>query len=76
MSDLETEESTLDFIKICIEKPVFIVMIESLLIVLGIMGFNRIGVDLYPKIDPPVITVTTEYPGAGPEEVELLVAGE
>lgn len=49
-------------------------MIESLLIVLGIMGYLRIGVDLYPKIDPPVITVTTKYPGAGPEEVEVLVS--
>lgn len=64
----------MEFIKLCINRPVFIVMIESLLIVLGIMGFKRIGVDLYPKIDPPIITVTTRYPGAGPEEVELLVS--
>jgi HAE1 family hydrophobic/amphiphilic exporter-1 len=64
----------LGFIKLCIERPVFVVMIESLLIVLGLIGYNRIGVDLYPKIDPPVITVTTRYPGAGPEEVEVLVS--
>lgn len=64
----------MEFIKLCINRPVFIVMIELLLIVLGLMGFKRIGVDLYPKIDPPIITVTTQYPGAGPEEVELLVS--
>ena len=62
------------FIKLCINRPVFIVMVECLLLVLGLMGYARIGVDLYPKIDPPIVTVTTRYPGAGPEEVELLVS--
>jgi multidrug efflux pump subunit AcrB len=62
------------FIRLCIERPVFIIMIESLLIILGIIGFSKIGVDLYPKIDPPVITVTTEYSGAGPEEIEVLIS--
>jgi HAE1 family hydrophobic/amphiphilic exporter-1 len=62
------------FIRLCIERPVLVVMIEALLLVLGFIGYRSIGVDLYPKIDPPVITVTTLYPGAGPEEVETLIS--
>lgn len=62
------------FIKLCVNRPVFVVMIESLLLILGLIGYAKIGVDLYPKIDPPVITVTVNYPGAGPEEIETLVA--
>jgi HAE1 family hydrophobic/amphiphilic exporter-1 len=62
------------FIRLCIERPVFVIMIESLLLVLGVMAYQRIGVDLYPKIDPPIVTVTTVYAGAGPEEIETLIS--
>jgi HAE1 family hydrophobic/amphiphilic exporter-1 len=62
------------FIKLCIERPVFIVMVEALLMILGVIGFSNIGIDLYPKIDPPVVTVSTEYSGAGPEEIETLIS--
>ena len=64
----------MNLIRIFIERPIFLLMIEIFLIVLGIIGYQKIGVDLYPEIEPPVITVTTEYPGAGPSEVESLVS--
>lgn len=61
------------FIRLCVTRPVFVVMVECLLLTLGVIGYYQIGVDLYPKIDPPTITVTVRYPGAGPEEIESLV---
>ncbi|MEZ4752131.1 MAG: efflux RND transporter permease subunit [Bdellovibrionota bacterium] len=60
--------------KLVIDQPVLVLMVELFLVVLGLMGLQKLGVDLYPEVDPPVITVTTEYPGAGPEEVETLVS--
>ncbi len=62
------------FIKLCIDRPVFVVVMEALLLIMGFIGFQKIGIDLYPKIDPPIITVSTEYAGAGPEEIETLIS--
>lgn len=61
-------------VRLSIFKPVFISMITLFLMVLGIMGYMRLNVDQYPKIEPPVITVTTEYAGAGPAEIETLIS--
>ena len=48
-------------------------MIELFLVVVGAIGYSRLGVELFPDVEPPVISITTEYPGAGPEEIESLV---
>ncbi len=61
------------FLKIAISRPVFISMIEVFLMVLGFLSFLRLGVDLFPDINPPIITITAKYPGAGPKEVETLL---
>lgn len=60
--------------RISIDRPVFMCMVQAFLIVLGFIGFVRIGVDLMPDIEPPIITITTQYPGAGPNEIESLVS--
>ncbi len=44
-----------------------------LMVVMGTIGFNRIGVDLFPPIDFPVVVVYTTYPGTSPEEIEKLI---
>ncbi len=49
-------------------------MIEAFLLVLGLLGLWKIGVDLYPEVDPPVITITTEYNGVSPTEIETLIS--
>jgi len=59
---------------VAIRRPVFILMVVLGLIVLGYVGTTRMPVDLYPKIDLPIVSVVTTYPGAGPEEVEELVS--
>ncbi|MBI2835233.1 MAG: efflux RND transporter permease subunit [Acidobacteria bacterium] len=53
-----------------IKQPVFTTMVIAALAVFGLVSYNRLGVDLFPKIDFPVITVTTLLPGADPETVE------
>lgn len=61
-------------VRLSIERPIFVTMITMFMVVLGLVSYARIGIDQFPKIEPPVITVTTEYPGAGPLEIESLVS--
>src|SRR2546430_2725030 len=56
--------------EICIRRPVFATMLILSITVVGIFSFQSPGVDLFPKIDLPTITVTVINPGASPEEVE------
>ena len=57
-----------------IKRPVFITAIVVTMLLTGFMAFKRLGVDLFPNITFPVITVFTAYPGAGPKEVETLIS--
>src|SRR5688572_18709438 len=58
---------------VSIRRPVFTAMLSLCLIVLGVMGYNRLGTDLYPDISIPVVVVNTVYKGAGPGEIETQV---
>ncbi|HYI96273.1 MAG TPA: efflux RND transporter permease subunit, partial [Bryobacteraceae bacterium] len=60
--------------EICIKRPVFATMLIMALVVLGIDSYTKLGVDLFPKIDLPIVTVTTTLRGAAPEEVETQVS--
>ncbi len=59
---------------VAIKRPVFTVMVTVAMIVLGLVGFTRLGSDLFPDVSFPVVTVTVPYPGASPAEVESLVS--
>ncbi|MFL6229792.1 MAG: efflux RND transporter permease subunit, partial [Pyrinomonadaceae bacterium] len=56
--------------EICVRRPVFATMIILSLTVVGLFSFASLGVDLFPKIDFPTITVTVINPGASPREIE------
>ena len=58
---------------ICIRRPIFTVMLVSAPIVLGIAAYQRLGVDLFPNVDLPVVTITTTLRGASVEEMETQV---
>ncbi|MBI5893253.1 MAG: efflux RND transporter permease subunit [Deltaproteobacteria bacterium] len=45
-------------------------MLVGSLVVLGIFSFKELGVDLFPKVDLPTVTITTRLEGASPEEIE------
>ena len=59
--------------EICIRRPVFATMIVLSLVVVGTAGFFKLGVDRFPSVDLPTVSVRTSLPGAAPEEVESLV---
>jgi hydrophobe/amphiphile efflux-1 (HAE1) family protein len=58
---------------ISIRQPVFITMIMSAIVVVGLVAYSMIGVELLPDISLPIVAVTTVYQGASPEEVESQV---
>jgi multidrug efflux pump subunit AcrB len=59
---------------VAIKRPVFTTMLSLGIVVLGLMGLSRLGVNLFPDVQFPVVTVTTIYPGASPSEVETQVS--
>ncbi len=56
--------------EICVRRPVFASVLILSLVVVGTFAYFTLGVDLFPKVDFPVITVTTRQSGAAPEEIE------
>ena len=58
---------------ICIRRPVFTTMLVLGPVVLGLASYGRLGVELFPNVDVPVVVVTTTLRGAGVEEMESSV---
>jgi len=56
--------------ELSIKRPSLVIIVFSALIVLGLFAFRQLKYELLPKISPPIITITTIYPGASPNEVE------
>src|SRR5688572_23638635 len=59
--------------ELCVRRPVFASVLTLLLVVLGGFSYFRLGVDRFPKVEFPTITVTTRMPGAAPSELETAV---
>ncbi|MCC6672197.1 MAG: efflux RND transporter permease subunit [Planctomycetes bacterium] len=60
--------------EICIRRPVFAAMLILALVVVGAAGYLQLGVDRFPSVDLPQVSVRTNLPGAAPEEVESTVS--
>jgi HAE1 family hydrophobic/amphiphilic exporter-1 len=58
---------------VSVRRPIFATVLMLGIMVLGIAGYAQLGVDRFPKIDAPFISVITRLPGAAPEEVETEV---
>ncbi len=56
--------------EVAINRPVFASMTILALVVFGATAYMTIGVDLFPEVEFPIVTVTVIYPGADPETVE------
>src|SRR5438445_132871 len=56
--------------QICIRRPVFATVLMLLVLVVGVAGYTRLGLDEFPNVDFPVVIVTTRLPGGAPEEIE------
>lgn len=55
--------------EICVQRPVFALMLIMFLVVMGVFSFMDLGVDLFPKSDVPTVNVRINLPGASPEEM-------
>lgn len=56
-----------------IKRPAFTTMVIAAIIVFGVISYHRIGIDLFPRVEFPVITIISVLPGADPETVETTV---
>ncbi|MDD3730534.1 MAG: efflux RND transporter permease subunit, partial [Endomicrobiaceae bacterium] len=59
--------------KIAIRRPTFIFALLTAVIVVGLLAMKTLPVRMFPDVEFPYVAVTIQYPGAGPEEIELLV---
>ncbi|HLL04845.1 MAG TPA: efflux RND transporter permease subunit [Myxococcaceae bacterium] len=64
----------MDPIKTFIRQPIFTAMLIMALVVFGLFAYPKIGVDQFPDVEFPVVTVTTILPGADPETMERNVS--
>ncbi|MGE3707952.1 MAG: efflux RND transporter permease subunit, partial [Vicinamibacterales bacterium] len=58
---------------LCVRRPVFATVLILTLTVIGGFSFYRLGVDQFPKVDFPMVVITTIQPGAAPEQIETEV---
>ena len=58
---------------ICIKRPVFATVLSLVVVLIGAVSYTRLSVREYPRIDTPVVTVTTTYTGASAEVIETQV---
>ena len=56
-----------------IRRPVFATVLSLLIVLVGAVSFNRLSVREYPKIDEPVVSVSTTFTGASSEVMETQV---
>jgi len=59
---------------ICIRRPVFAAMIILALVVVGAASYGRLGVDRFPSVDLPTVSVRTTLPGSSTEETEAEIS--
>ncbi len=56
-----------------IKRPVLSIVLSIVLVLFGIVGFMNLEVREYPNIDPPIISVSTNYPGANSDVIEAQI---
>lgn len=57
----------------CIKRPVFATVMNIILILVGCIGLIYLGVRDYPSVDPPIISVSTSFPGANADVIETQI---
>lgn len=63
----------MNIISTLIKRPVFTLMLVLVLVVFGLQAFPKLGVDLNPDVDLPVVSITATMTGASPQEIETLL---
>ncbi len=60
-------------IRFSVKRPIAITMLIGILVVLGFVSFTKLGLDLFPELSYPSVTIVTSYPGVSPEDIEELI---
>ncbi len=60
----------MDLAELSVKKPVLVTVFSIIIVLFGAIGFKYLGVREFPSIDPPVITVRTNYTGANADVVQ------
>jgi len=58
---------------VCIRRPVFASVLTLIIVLVGVISYERLTIREYPAIDEPIVSVATVYKGASPEVVESQV---
>jgi len=53
-----------------IRRPVLATVMSLVIVIFGVVSYQRLGIREFPAVDPPIISVTTSYPGSPPEVIE------
>jgi hydrophobic/amphiphilic exporter-1 (mainly G- bacteria), HAE1 family len=56
--------------ELCVKRPIFATVIILSLVVVGLFAYSNLGVDRFPNVDFPFVTISTRLVGAAPEEIE------
>ena len=59
--------------ELSINRHVLAYMLSAVIVLFGIVSFNRIGIDQYPDIDIPIISITTTMIGADPNIIDSTI---
>ena len=68
-----TRRGAMKITDVAVDRPIATTMVFLIIITIGVMGFRFLPVDLLPPIEWPQLTVRTNYPNVGPEEIERIV---
>ena len=60
--------------ELCVRRPVFASVLTLMLVVLGLFAYTRLGVDRFPSVDLPTVSVRTALPGSSTEETEAEIS--
>jgi HAE1 family hydrophobic/amphiphilic exporter-1 len=56
--------------RVSVQRPVLASVLMLVILVLGTVGYRGLGIDQFPNVDVPIVIITTQLPGAAPEEIE------
>jgi HAE1 family hydrophobic/amphiphilic exporter-1 len=64
----------MNLLKLILKRPAIVTVLFTILIGSCLISYTKLNQELFPKMETPIITVSTVYPGAGPSEVENSVS--
>jgi HAE1 family hydrophobic/amphiphilic exporter-1 len=62
--------------ELCVRRPVLASVLILIFVVVGFVGYTKLGVDRFPKVEFPTISVVTTSPGSSPEAVEVEITNK